>query len=223
MRAMILAAGKGERMGTLTEQLPKPLLKIGDSYLIEHAIQALIKAGIKEIVINVSYRKEQILSALGNGSRYGVKLTYSIEEERLETGGGIVKALPLLGKDPFLVLSGDIITDYPLAELFNKPLRLAHLVMVENPSFKPEGDYCLNANQEIEMDCSGKTYTFANIGLYRPELFLDHQPVYSRLADIWQKALRQKQITGECYSGLWHNVGTVQELEALRGSLLNSA
>src|SRR5690348_7699847 len=104
MRGMILAAGKGERMGALTQNTPKPLLKVGDSYLIEHAIQSFIKAGIKDIVINVSYLKEQILDALGNGSRYGVKLTYSIEEERLETGGGIVKALPLLGKDPFVVL-----------------------------------------------------------------------------------------------------------------------
>ncbi|HSW71144.1 MAG TPA: nucleotidyltransferase family protein, partial [Gammaproteobacteria bacterium] len=191
-----------------------PLLKVGGSYLIQHAIQSLSKAGIQDIVINVHYLKDQILSALGDGSRYGVKLTYSIEEERLETGGGIVKALPLLGKAPFVVVSGDIVTDYPIAQLWKKPLRLAHLVMVENPAFKPQGDYCLNANQEIEAG-PGKTYTFANIGLYRPELFQGCQPVYSRLADLWQNALSQKQITGECYQGLWHNVGTPQDLEQM--------
>lgn len=214
MRAMILAAGKGERMGAMTKVTPKPLIKVGDAYLIEHAIHSLVQAGVQELVINVSYLKEQIQAALGDGSRYGVKINYSIEEERLETGGGIVKALPLLGKDPFLVLSGDIITDYPLAELWKKPLRLAHLVMVENPAFKPQGDYCLNAKQEIEAG-PGKTYTFANIGLYRPELFQNREPIYSRLADLWQEALRQKQITGECYSGVWHNVGTLQDLEAI--------
>src|SRR5690242_19148247 len=133
MRGMILAAGKGERMRAMTEKTPKPLLKAAGSYLIEHAIQALIDAGIREIVINVSYLKEQIIAALGNGARYGVKLLYSEEEERLETGGGIVKALPLLGTEPFVVLSGDIITDYPIAQLREKPLRMAHLVMIENP------------------------------------------------------------------------------------------
>jgi MurNAc alpha-1-phosphate uridylyltransferase len=218
MRGMILAAGKGERMGAMTEKTPKPLLKAGGSYLIEHAIQSLIEAGIKEIVINVSYLKEQIIAALGNGTRYGVKLFYSEEAERLETGGGIVKALPLLGTEPFVVLSGDIITDYPIADLWKKPLRLAHLVMVENPAFKPQGDYCLNAQQEIEFG-PGKTYTFANIGLYRPELFAGRQPVYSPLADLWKEAIIQKQVTGECYQGLWCNVGTPQELAAVKDSI----
>lgn len=211
MRGMILAAGKGERMGSLTQKTPKPLLKVRGFYLIEYAIQSLMKGGIKEIVINVAYLKEQIVNALGDGARYGVKLSYSIEEERLETGGGIVKALPLLGAEPFVVLSGDIITDYPIAELAKKPLRLAHLVMVENPSFKPQGDYGLNSSHEIEIG-SPKTYTFANIGIYRPELFHGCQPIHSRLADLWQKAITQRQITGECYDGQWHNIGTIHEL-----------
>lgn len=201
-------------MGRLTEQVPKPLLKVAGSYLIEHTIHALSKAGIKEIVINVSYLKEQIMAALGDGQHYGVKLFYSEETERLETGGGIVKALPLLGDGPFIVVSGDIISDYPIAQLLQKPLRLAHLVLVENPSFKPQGDYCLNINHEIEMG-PGKTFTFANIGLYHPQLFAGHQPVYQRLADLWKEAIFQKQITGECYSGLWYNIGTPQELTAV--------
>lgn len=218
MRGMILAAGKGERMGAMTEKTPKPLLKAAGSYLIEHAIQSLFEAGIREIVINVSYLKEQIIAALGNGARYGVKLLYSEEEERLETGGGIVKALPLLGGAPFVVLSGDIITDYPIAKLWEKPLRLAHLVMIENPSFKPQGDYCLNDQREIEFG-PGKTYTFANIGLYRPELFSGREPVYSRLADLWKEAITQKQVTGECYQGLWYNVGTPSELKAVEEAM----
>jgi MurNAc alpha-1-phosphate uridylyltransferase len=218
MRGMILAAGKGERMGSLTQKTPKPLLRAAGSYLIEHAIQSLSEAGIKEIVINVSYLKEQIIAALGNGARYGVKLFYSEEEERLETGGGIVKALPLLGDEPFVVLSGDIITDYPIAKLFQKPLKLAHLVLIENPPFKPQGDFCLNENHEIEMG-PGKTYTFANVGLYRPALFAGLEPVYRRLGDLWKEAILQKQITGECYQGLWYNVGTPQELNAVEEAM----
>ncbi len=218
MRGMILAAGRGERMGTLTEKTPKPLLKARGSYLIEHAIQAFSKAGIREIVINVSYLKEQIIDALGDGRHYEVKLFYSEERERLETGGGIVKALPLLGEGPFVVMSGDLITDYPIAELFQKPLRLAHLVLVENPPFKPQGDYCLNQNQELEQG-PGKTYTFANIGLYHPELFAGCKPVYQRLADLWQTALLDRKMTGECYQGLWHNIGTPEDLAAYNESL----
>jgi len=218
MRGMILAAGKGERMGQLTEKKPKSLLRAGGSYLIEHAIQSLSQAGIKEIVINVSYLKEQIIAALGKGERYGVKIVYSEESERLETGGGIAKALPLLGTEPFVVLSGDIICDYPLTQLMQKPLRLAHLVMVDNPAFKPQGDYGLNQNQEIEIG-QGKTYTFANIGIYRPELFADCQPVYRPLAEVWREAILQKQITGECYRGLWYNVGTLQDLKVVESAL----
>ncbi len=218
MRGMILAAGRGQRMGELTNNQPKLLLKVAGSYLIEHAIQAFSQAGIKEIVINVSYFKEQIMAALGTGRRYGLKLFYSEEKERLETGGGIVKALPLLGEEPFVVWSGDVICDYPLAQLLQQPLRLAHLVMVDNPAFKPQGDYCLNQNHEIEYG-PGKTYTFANIGLYRPALFTGCQPIFRRLADIWQDAILQKQITGECYHGLWHNIGTPQDLKTAEAVL----
>lgn len=218
MRGMILAAGRGERMGLLTKEIPKPLLRVAGSYLIEHAIDAFLQAGIKEIVINVSYLKEQLMEALGSGARYGAKFFYSEEPERLETGGGIVKALPLLGGDPFVVLSGDVITDYPIAQLLEKPLRMAHLVFVENPSFKPQGDYGLNQKHEVEFG-PGPTFTFANIGLYRPELFASRQPVYQKLADLWKTALLEKQITGEYYQGLWYNVGTPEELKAVTEAL----
>jgi len=203
MRGMILAAGRGERMGVLTQNTPKPLLKVRGRYLIEHAIQSFKEAGIHEIVINVSYLKEKIMEAIGDGSRYGVKITYSIEEERLETGGGIVKALPLLGSEPFVVYSADVITDYPLAELFKKSLKLAHLILVKHPAYSP--DFYLN----------GEAYTFASLGIYHPDLFKGHLPVYSRLPDIWQEAIKNNQVTGEFYSGLWYNVGSPQELNSL--------
>ena len=138
MRAMIFAAGRGERMRKLTELLPKPLLHVAGHYLIEYAICNLKRAGIREIVINVSYRGEQIKDALGNGERYGVNIVYSEEKERLETGGGIVQALPLLGDEPFVVMSSDIITDFPLQNLLHYSNSLAHLIMVPNPPYHPK-------------------------------------------------------------------------------------
>lgn len=212
MRAMILAAGIGQRMGALTQKTPKPLLNVGGRYLIEYAIESLTKAGIDEIVINVSHLKEQIIDALGNGERYGISIFYSEESERLETGGGIVKALPLLGSDPFVVLSADIITDYPIARLFQLPLQLAHLVLIKNPPYNPQGDFYLNDHHEISKGPSNP-FTFANIGIYRPELFAGHPPVHRRLAHLWQDALLQGKLTGECYDGLWYNVGTPEALE----------
>ncbi len=211
MRAMILAAGVGQRMGSLTAKTPKPLLKVAGRYLIEYTIETLCNAGIYDIVINVSYRKEQIMDALGTGARYGVRLYYSEEVERLETGGGVVKALPLLGDEPFIILSADIISDYPLKRLAQRPLKLAHLVMVANPPYNLKGDYSLKENQELYVGQSN-SLTFANIGIYRPALFAGHQPVFCRLAHLWQAAMAAGQVTGECYSGLWYNVGTPQEL-----------
>src|SRR5262249_49696290 len=130
MRAMILAAGRGERMGDLTLTQPKPLIRVADKYLIEYPIATLAKANICEIVINVSYYRDQIMKALGDGRKYGVHITYSEETDRLETGGGIRKALPLLGHEPFLVMSSDIITNFPLAQLPMQPKGLGHLVLV---------------------------------------------------------------------------------------------
>lgn len=213
MRAMILAAGEGQRMGELTQTSPKALLKVGGRYLIEYAIRALAQAGIHEIVINVCYLKEQIIAALGNGAHYGVNLVYSQEAQRLETGGGIIKALPLLGEAPFIVLSADIISDYPLQRLLQLPLKQAHLVLVNNPVYHPQGDFSLAADQLVYRG-TNNPFTFANIGIYRPELFHGYPPVYCRLAAVWQQAIQQKEITGECYTGLWYNVGTPQELKA---------
>ncbi len=216
MRGMILAAGRGLRMGDLTDDVPKPLLRIGKRYLIDYAIEALVKADIRDIVINISYHREQIKAALGDGSDYGVTIHYSEEEERLETGGGVFKALPLLGEEPFIVLSSDIISDYSLASLPKEPKGLAHLVLVNNPVFHMQGDFCLEG-QCIYFGGS-PTLTFANIGIYRPELFADCQPGYFRLGTLLSQAITQKQVTGEHFTGEWYNVGTPEQLRILSDS-----
>jgi N-acetyl-alpha-D-muramate 1-phosphate uridylyltransferase len=217
MRGMILAAGRGERMGALTEKTPKPLLKVKERYLIEYSIDALKKINIRDIVINVCYQREQIKLALGDGSRYGVHIHYSDETEALETGGGIFQALPLLGDDPFVVLSCDVVTDYPLQKLPKNLEQLAHLVLVDNPDFHPKGDFCFAKNSEyLEMpNQNSPTFTFGNIGVYRKELFQSCSPGKFRLGDLLKQYILQNQVTGECYSGFWHNVGNPEQLVKL--------
>lgn len=212
MRAMILAAGRGQRMRELTATTPKPLLKIGQAYLIEHSILALKKAGIVEIVINVSYHRERIIQALGNGSRYGVTITYSEEPERLETGGGIVQALPLLGNSPFIVISSDIVTDFPLQTMRHLPAStLAHLILVPNPPYHLQGDFGVSG-QHIDRSVQ-PTYTYANVGLFDPRLFEQCKPDYFKLTDLLFPAIDAKKITGEIYHGLWYNIGTPEDLQ----------
>ena len=210
MNGMILAAGRGERMGSLTENLPKPLLKVGDRYLIEHAISSLKNAGINEIVINISWHAEKIRAALGSGEKYGVKIIYSEEEERLETGGGIFKALPLLGDDPFLVMSSDVITDYPLHQLPKSPQGLAHIVMVDNPYYHASGDYGLD-NGKVILNAS-HVLTYASFGIFRPELFAECTPSHFRLTKVLNPAISAEKVTGEIYEGFWHNIGTAEDI-----------
>ncbi|HSW94269.1 MAG TPA: nucleotidyltransferase family protein [Gammaproteobacteria bacterium] len=211
MRGMILAAGRGARMGVLTEKTPKPLLKAGKKYLIEYSIDALVRANVRDIVINISWHADLIKQTLGDGSRYGARFYYSEEPEALETGGGIVKALPLLGDTPFIVLSSDIITDYSLNNLPKEPDGLAHLVLVNNPVFHPRGDFNLH---DKTLDYSEQnSFTFANVGLYRPALFAGCEPQKFRLGDLLKKAVKKSEVTGEHYEGVWHNVGTPADLE----------
>lgn len=214
MRAMILAAGRGARMKELTATIPKPLITCGGRYLIEYSLLSLVQSGVKEIVINVCYRAELIKQALGNGERYGVKIYYSEESEALETGGGIYQALPLLGPDPFIVLSSDIITDYPLQNLPKELDGLAHLVLVDNPSFHPKGDFCLTGNTIYCGDNS--TLTFSNIGLYRPELFAQCKAGNFRLGNLLQEKILAGKVRGEYYQGIWHNIGTQNDLQDVR-------
>lgn len=210
MRAMILAAGRGERMRELTQYQPKPLLRVNDRHIIEYTIANLKRAGIADIVINVAYHGEQIKQALGDGQRYGVNICYSEEKERLEVGGGILNALPLLGNEPFLVVSGDIITDFPLANLPRDPKGLAHIIMVDNPNFHPHGDFGIQQGY-INMQAQPR-YTFGNIGVYRPEIFLQHEPGYFAWSKVMFPLIEKQLVTGEHYQGAWYNIGTPEDL-----------
>ena len=218
MRAMILAAGRGQRMRPLTSHTPKPLLQVQGQYLIEYGLYALKTAGILEVVINVSYHAEQIKTALGDGKRYNMAIIYSEEPTPLETGGGIKQALPLLGPLPFVVISGDIITDFPIQSLALAPQHLAHLIMVNNPPYHPQGDFTLQKGylaNRVKNASTRDTLTFANIGIYDPHLFSAyHQQIFS-LAHVLVPAIDQTKVTGQRYSGQWYNVGFPHELGLL--------
>ena len=214
MHAMILAAGRGERLRPLTDSTPKPLLKVGHLRLIEYQIAALKKAEVRYIVINVSWMAEKIRATLGAGERYGVKIIYSDESGRpLETAGGIIEALPLLGESPFIVCSADVWTDFDYSTLVLKAGCLAHLVLVDNPVHHPEGDFSLRRGRLVKTDGSGAT--FSGIGIYHPALFADLTPGRRTLASVLHAAVENDVISGELYRGNWHDVGTPARLEKL--------
>ncbi|MBL4647642.1 MAG: nucleotidyltransferase family protein [Gammaproteobacteria bacterium] len=207
---MLLAAGRGERMQSLTDNTPKPLLKVAEKSLIEYHLYALAQAGIEEVVINVCYLAEKIQQALGKGERYGVKIHYSIEQQALGLGGGVYQALPLLGKEPFIVISSDIWTAYPLVQLPSQLSGLAHMMMVDNPNFHPQGDFVLQENEVIDRD--GSKLTYGGIGVFQPQFFQVCGPgVYSIMKPL-QLALLRQQVRGEHYQGAWWNVTTAREL-----------
>jgi len=211
MRAMILAAGRGERMRPLTDHTPKPLLPVGGRALIEHHLAALAAAGFREVVINHAHLGAQIEAALGDGARYGLLIRYSPEETALETGGGIFRALPLLGPEPFVVINGDIWTDYPLAQLPQAPAGLAHLVLVDNPAHHPQGDFALDAAGRVYEEGQPR-FTFSGIGLYRPELFEGCEAGRFALAPLLRRAMAAGRVSGEHYRGAWIDVGTPERL-----------
>lgn len=216
MHAMILAAGRGKRMGALTEEMPKPLLCIKNKPLIVYQIEALRAAGVEELVINLGYLGHKIEAALGNGQAWGVRIQYSFEDPVLETGGGVAKALPLLGSDPFIVVSSDIYTNYPYKRLPQNPEGLVHLVMVDNPPYHPRGDYAL---VDGKINKTGEAlFNFGGIGVYRPELFSGCPEGIFPLNLLYEKAIKEKQISGEYYQGLWHNIGTATQLADLNKS-----
>jgi len=223
---MIFAAGRGERMRPLTDTCPKPLLKAGGKALIEWQIERLASAGLTTIVINHAWLGEQFEAVLGDGSRYGVALRYSAEHEALETAGGIAKALPLLedaGKpEVFVGVAGDVYADFDYSTLHAHADRLAaadepgmHLVMVPNPSFHPTGDFVLGSDGLLSLDGTPR-HTFGSIGLYDTRMFRD-LPAGSRraLTPYYRETIAQHRATGELYEGLWENVGTPAQLEAL--------
>lgn len=215
MKAMILAAGRGERMRPLTDITPKPLLKAGGKALIEYSIERLVAAGFKEIVINVAHLGRQIKDYCGNGKRWGASIAYSDEgETALETAGGIALALPLLGDKPFLVVNADIVSDFPLAQLRDKKIDLAHLVLVDNPPHHPQGDFSLAANGRLDEHGDEKL-TFSGIGVYHPDLFQNIPAGPLKLRPVLDAAIRQGRLSGEKFDGLWLDIGTQQRLQEI--------
>lgn len=221
MKAMILAAGRGERMRPLTDQTPKPLLKVGGKALIEYHLDNIKRAGIDEVIINHAWLGQQIETALGAGRRYGLRIEYSREGEALETAGGIQRALTLLGDEPFIAINGDIWTDYPLQSLPPLPTGLAHLVLVDNPPQHPAGDFMLQAGRLLPE--GDNCLTFSGIGLYRPELFAGLAPGKSPLAPLLRAAMTRGEVTGEYYSGRWFDIGTPERLQELDQLLAGQA
>lgn len=216
MRAMILAAGRGVRMQPLTDKVPKPLLQIDGRPLIQYHVENLVRAGIQEIVINHAVMGRQIEAYLGDGRKFGAKICYSAEGNMpLETGGGILQALPRLGDQPFIALNADIWTDYPLQNLPQTLPGMAHLVLVRNPEHHPDGDFCL-AESGLVLNRDGSRYTFSGIGVYRPELFAECEPGTFPLAPLLRRSVDRGDVRGELYSGCWIDIGTPERLEAVR-------
>lgn len=214
MKAMILAAGRGERMRPLTDTTPKPLLRVAGKALIEYHLEALAVAGIREVVINHAHLGDRIEAAIGDGSRYGLQVTYSPEPEgALDTGGGIFQALPQLGPAPFLVINGDVWTDYSYEGLPQQLEALAHLILVGNPAHHPEGDFHLSDGWL--HDAGGECLTFSGIGVYHPDLFAGCESGRFPLAPLLRAAIRQGRVSGEHYTGHWIDVGTPQRLSEL--------
>ena len=210
MRAIILAAGRGERLRPLTDSLPKPLLRVHGKALIMHHLERLRDAGITQVVVNTSWLAEKIHAALGDGSRWGVHVNFSYEGlEPLETGGGILKAMPLLGREPFLVVNGDIFTDFPFENLKHRLKHddLAHLVMVPNPAHHPTGDFHLSPVGRLRLEGQPR-FTYGGIGVYRPEFFHDCRAGKFPLLPWLQSAMQAERLSGELYPGLWQDVGT---------------
>jgi N-acetyl-alpha-D-muramate 1-phosphate uridylyltransferase len=218
---MILAAGRGVRMGALTERRPKPLLAIGAQTLIERHVHALVAAGITDLVVNLSYRGGQIRARLGSGARYGARIVYSEEgEPPLETGGGLLAALSLLGTEPFIVINADVVSDYPLGALARTslaPTSVGHLVLVPNPAHHPEGDFGIGADGRATL--ARPFSTFAGISLLTPALFAECRPGRQPLKPILDRAIDGGHMTAEVYRGTWIDVGTPARLVEARNAV----
>jgi N-acetyl-alpha-D-muramate 1-phosphate uridylyltransferase len=215
MNAMILAAGRGERMRPLTDATPKPLLKVAGKSLIQRHVEALQRAGFQDIVINHAWLGEQIEAQLGDGHQFGVQIHYSAEgNEALETGGGIYRALSLLSKgdQPFLVVNGDIACDVDFNTLPKHIEGLAHLLMVSNPAHHPQGDFVLNG-KTLSLEGEHRL-TFSGIGLYKPRFFTDCVAATFPLAPLLRKTMQAGLVSAQHHQGVWFDVGTVERLAA---------
>ena len=217
-KAMILAAGRGERLRPLTDRTPKPLLEIRGKPLIQYHIERLAHAGIVEIVINLAWLGSMIRDYLGDGARFGVRIDYSEEAPHaLETAGGIFRALPWLGPDAFLVLNGDVFTDYPLAHAALAPSREAHLVLVPNPPQHRQGDFGLEHG--LAVPSAPLQYTFAGIAVYRPEFLADCVDGVFPLKPLLLRSMAARRCSAELYMGVWEDVGTEDRLNALNAPI----
>lgn len=213
MKAMILAAGRGERMRPLTDVLPKPLLAVGGKPLIVHHIEKLKAAGVTELVINHAWLGHKLVEALGDGSQFGVSIQWSAEASALETAGGIVQALARLGAEPFLVINGDTWLDLDYRTLVNQPLGedLAHLWLVPNPTQHPQGDFSLQAGRVLDTPA----LTFSGVGLYRPAAFAGLATGARKLAPLLRDWMAQGRVGGALLAGEWRDIGTVDRLREL--------
>jgi len=214
MKAMILAAGFGKRMRPLTDHCPKPLLPVAGKPLIVHHLERLADANITQVVINVSYRAEQIMTALGDGASYGVQIRWSQEATPLETGGGIHQALPLLGNAPFLLVNGDVWCELDPTTLAPLNGDLAHLVLVNNPSHHPAGDFHLDANGRVQATGEPRL-TFAGFSLIDPALVAAEPPGAFPLAPLLRRAMTEGRVSGSHHQGEWVDVGTPERLAEL--------
>jgi MurNAc alpha-1-phosphate uridylyltransferase len=229
--ALIFAAGLGERMRPLTDRTPKPLLQVRGKPLIEWHLEKLAAAGVHYVVINTSHLADQFPDALGDGARWGLRIRYAYEGSTpLETGGGMLNALPLLGSEPFIAINGDIWTDADLAALPPEPAGLAHLLLVDNPPQHPHGDFALDAQGLVHDDGADKL-TFSGIGVYRHALLqnwrtvigdaagTERKPSRFKLAPLLRAAMANRQISGNHHHGAWTDVGTPQRLAQLESDL----
>lgn len=215
MKAMILAAGRGERLRPLTDHTPKPLLEVAGRSLIEHHLLALAAAQVREVIINLAWLGDLIEQRLGDGQDFGLEIRYSREPGgALETAGGIQSALPLIGDAPFLVLSADVLTDFPFASLVAlEPPDFGHLVLVDNPPHHRTGDFGLT---ESRVSRSSPQYTYSGIGVFRPEPFAALAPGRRPLRPLFETAIDAGQLSGELYAGQWLDVGTPERLSTAR-------
>lgn len=212
MKAMILAAGKGERMRPLTLHTPKPLLRVGGTPLIEFHVRALAAAGVRELVINHAWLGQQIEDYLGNGARFDACIRYSAESEPLESGGGIFQALPLLGNEPFILVNGDIWTDFDFSGLHLAEGDLAHLVLVDNPPHHGAGDFSLVDGRLGRGEPGVGQLTYSGIAVLHPQLFAGCQAGVFKMAPLWFAAAAGGRVSGEHFQGRWVDVGTPERL-----------
>lgn len=225
MKAMILAAGRGERMRPLTDTLPKPLLCVAEKPLIVYHLEKLAELGVQDVIINIAYLGDKIRQALGDGSKWGLSIVYSQEPEPLETGGALLQALPLLGDDPFLLINGDVWTDFDFSLLAEQCLQdsMACLVFVNNPSHNPGGDFALDQDGCVRCDKSQANFTFSGMALVNPNMIKQYskrRPIFP-LREVFNECIERQALSGIHYGGHWCDVGTPVRLSQLEEELVD--